>query len=70
MNHASELRIPLLIMHGSEDMICSPEGSRQFASKTDMAELKVWDGGYHELHNEVFSENVFTFLRDWIINKL
>jgi acylglycerol lipase len=70
MNHASELRIPLLIMHGSEDMICSPEGSRQFASKTDMAELKIWDGGYHELHNEVFSKNVFTFLRDWIINKL
>jgi acylglycerol lipase len=70
MNHASELRTPLLIMHGSEDMICSPEGSRKFASKTDMAELKIWDGGYHELHNEVFSKNVFTFLRDWIINKL
>lgn len=70
LNHASELGIPLLIMHGSDDMICSPEGSRQLASKTELAELKIWDGGYHDLYNEAFSKNVFTYLKDWIISKL
>ena len=32
--HASELKIPVLMLHGSDDMITSPEGSREFAGKT------------------------------------
>lgn len=64
--HASELKVPLLLVHGSDDMICSPEGSREFASKTPLAELKIWEGGYHELHNEPFREDVFRFILGWI----
>jgi alpha-beta hydrolase superfamily lysophospholipase len=70
LSHASELNIPLLIMHGSDDMICSPNGSREFASKTKMAELKIWDGGYHELHNELFKNDVFDYLLNWINRQL
>jgi alpha-beta hydrolase superfamily lysophospholipase len=68
--HASELKTPLLIMHGSDDMICSPEGSREFASKTPMAELKIWESGYHELHNEPFKQDVFEFMVNWINTKI
>jgi acylglycerol lipase len=64
--HASELKTPVLILHGSDDMLTSPEGSREFAGKTNMAELKIWDGGYHELHNEPFKEEVFKYIMDWI----
>lgn len=67
--HAPELRIPLLLVHGSDDMICSPEGSREFASKTPLAELKIYEGGYHELHNEPFREEVFRYIMDWIRKK-
>jgi alpha-beta hydrolase superfamily lysophospholipase len=67
--HASDLKLPLLLMHGSDDLICSPEGSREFASNTDKAELKIWDGGYHELHNEPFRDEVFAYIMSWI-NKL
>jgi alpha-beta hydrolase superfamily lysophospholipase len=66
LNHASELNVPLVLLHGSDDMICSPEGSREFASKTRLAELKIWDGGYHELHNEPFKEDVFRYIMNWI----
>jgi alpha-beta hydrolase superfamily lysophospholipase len=31
-----------------------------------MVDLKIWDGGYHELHNEPFNEEVFRFIMDWI----
>jgi acylglycerol lipase len=68
--HAAELIVPLLLMHGGGDLICSPDGSREFASKTKMADLKIWDGGYHELHNEPFRKDVFDYLMNWINTRL
>lgn len=64
--HASELMVPTLMLHGSNDLILSVEGSREFAGKTKMAELKIWEGGYHELHNEPFKEEVFKYIMNWI----
>jgi alpha-beta hydrolase superfamily lysophospholipase len=66
LSHASELKLPLLIIHGSEDHICSPDGSREFASKSAMTDLKIWDNGYHELHNELFKEDVLSCIVSWI----
>lgn len=67
--HASELNIPTLLMHGSDDKICSPEGSREFASKNNKVELKILEGGYHELHNEPFKEEVFEYIINWMKKK-
>ena len=67
--HASELNVPTLLIHGSDDKICSPEGSREFASKNDKVELKIWEGGYHELHNEPFKDEVFRYIINWIKKK-
>ena len=64
--HASELKVPILMLHGSDDQILSPEGSREFAGKTNMAELKIWNGGYHELHNEPFKDEVFAYILNWL----
>ena len=66
LNNAGSLKIPLLLIHGSEDLITSPEGSREFASKTKLAELKIWEGGFHELHNEPFKDEVFLYILKWI----
>ncbi len=66
LSHASELKIPTLIIHGSDDQILSPEGSREFAGKADLAELKIWEGGFHELHNEPFKHEVFNTIMNWI----
>lgn len=66
LKNASHLSIPLLLMHGSEDLICSPDGSREFAAKASLTDLKIWDGGYHELHNELFRNEVFEWLISWI----
>lgn len=66
LRNASDLKIPTLIIHGSDDHICSPEGSKEFAMKTPMAELKIWDGGFHELHNEPFKEEVFKYIVNWM----
>jgi alpha-beta hydrolase superfamily lysophospholipase len=66
LKNAENLKVPLLLMHGSDDLITSPEGSREFASKTKMTELKIWEGGYHELHNEPFKDEVFSYIIKWI----
>ena len=70
LKHASELGVPLLLMHGSDDLICSPDGSRQFASASGLVELKIWEGGYHELHNEFFKKDVFATLIEWINRRI
>ena len=69
LEHASDLKIPTLLIHGSADMINSPEGSREFAQKSDKVILKIWEGGYHELHNETFKDDVFRYIMEWINNK-
>lgn len=66
LENASKISVPLLIMHGSDDQICSPGGSCEFVSKAKNAELKIWEGGYHELHNEPFKKDVFAYLMKWI----
>ena len=68
--NAAELKVPTLMLHGSDDLITSPDGSREFAGKTGMVELKIWKGGYHELHNELFKGEVFKFIVDWINRRL
>jgi alpha-beta hydrolase superfamily lysophospholipase len=70
LKNADRLKTPLLLMHGSDDQICSPEGSREFASKTKLAELKIWDGGFHELHNDFYRDEMFNYIISWINSRL
>ncbi len=65
--HAAEFGPPLLLMQGSADRLVYPEGSRQFAQLVpgDVT-LKIWDGLYHEIHNEPEKEDVLRFLVDWL----
>ena len=70
LENASSIQIPVLLMHGSEDQITSPDGSRQVASKSNLAEIKIWEGGYHELLNEPFGEEVYLYILSWIKNHL
>jgi len=66
LDNSHNLKVPLLLMHGKDDLITSPEGSCEFAAGTDFAELKIWEGGYHELHNEPFKHEVFQYIINWI----
>ena len=70
LENAGNLKKPLLLMHGTDDHICSPEGSREFAAKTKMAELKLWDGGYHELHNDLYRHEVFNYIITWLNSRI
>lgn len=54
------LAAPMLIMHGSGDQLTSCPASQAFAAlRPDLITHKVFEGWYHELHNEPEKEKVF-----------
>ena len=48
-------KIPLLLMHGADDMICDPQASRvlnaRLTKNGEPVEYIEWPGLYHEIHN-------------------
>lgn len=51
--HAAEFPLPLLLQHGKADRIAFPSSSIEFAAPLkEKCTLVLWDGAYHELHNE------------------
>ena len=67
LDHAAEISLPLLLMHASADRITSVKASSQFAkSAGNKVTLRIWDGLYHEIHNEPEQAEVFKFMIDWM----
>jgi alpha-beta hydrolase superfamily lysophospholipase len=67
---ASEFKPPLLIMHGKADRITYASGSEDFAKLASQNNkditLKIWDGLYHEIHNEPQQAEVFKVMIEWL----
>lgn len=71
LEHAGEFSLPLLLMHGKEDAIAFPSGSIEVALKLDKnCKLVLWEGAYHELHNEPVKDEVFKTMTEWIYSHL
>jgi alpha-beta hydrolase superfamily lysophospholipase len=66
------ITLPLLILHGTADKATRPDGSQQFfneAGSTDKT-LKLYDGHYHDLLNDLGREEVFGDIVAWIDARL
>lgn len=60
--------IPMLLMHGSDDKICSVNGSRKVAA-VESCEYVEWPGLFHEIHNggaESTGDEVIEKILAWI----
>ena len=65
--HVGEWRLPLLLFHGTADRIISPEGSNEFADKVKgNLTFRLWDGFYHECHNEPEKKDVMGYICSWL----
>jgi acylglycerol lipase len=67
----SAMRTPLLLLHGSDDRLCPPNGSRMvhsLAASPDKT-LNIYDGLYHEVFNEPEREQVVGDLVEWIVRR-
>ena len=65
---SSKVTLPLLIMHGGDDVMTSPAGSVAFHSALGSVDksLSVYPGLFHEVFNEPERLTVLGELRDWI----
>jgi alpha-beta hydrolase superfamily lysophospholipase len=55
-------------LHGSDDRICGPEGSRELYRKAGSADktLHLYDGLFHEVLDEPERERVMADLLGWL----
>ena len=71
IQHANELSVPVLVMHGSEDKLTSSVASVEFAKNAgQMATFKKWDNLFHELHFETNKEEILNFALNWMLEKI
>ncbi len=70
--HAERFPLPLLLVVGTCDQLVSVEAVQQFAARApkELVTLKLWQGFYHETHNEPEKEEVLAFSIDWINKQL
>jgi acylglycerol lipase len=66
------ITLPMLILHGTHDKATKPSGSQQFfdsAGSTDKT-LKLYEGGFHDLLNDVDRERVMADITAWLDARL
>lgn len=64
----SRITLPVLILHGTDDKVTKPSGSQHFyemAGATDKT-LKLYEGHYHDLLNDIDKEIVMADIQQWI----
>ncbi|WP_322056638.1 alpha/beta hydrolase [Paraburkholderia sp. J63] len=64
----AQLRMPVLIWHGTADKLTEPEGSRAFGAHVGSPDrtLTLYEGSYHETLNDLDRERVIGAMVEWI----
>jgi alpha-beta hydrolase superfamily lysophospholipase len=67
-DHAVEVRIPILLIHGGSDPLNSPNGTRSFFDKVTFPDkaMKIYPGSYHETHNDIDYGQVIKDMAQWL----
>jgi alpha-beta hydrolase superfamily lysophospholipase len=66
------IKLPVLILHGTEDKVTKPSGSQFFYDTAGSADktIKLYEGNYHDLLTDVDKEKVMADIRAWIDTRL
>jgi len=65
------LDCPLLICHGSDDRIAPGEPVERLYESTPVSDkaLRIFEGAYHELHNDLIRDDIYRLYADWILER-
>ena len=69
LDRAGEIKVPFLILAGTDDGLIDPEGSKELHAKApSVSELRLLEGRYHEPFNDSDNEEVFAMISSWLAN--
>ena len=64
---AGEIKIPFLILAATDDRLVDPESSKELHELTsNVSELSLLEGRYHEPFNDLENEEVFSLIAHWL----
>jgi acylglycerol lipase len=65
-------KVPVFIIHGTDDKATRPEGSQYFYDNVGSEDktLKLYDGGYHDLLNDLDKELVMADILAWVNERI
>ena len=67
IEHANEIQVPVLIMHGLADKLTWSQGSSAFVANANKnVNLKLLPDLFHEIHNEPEKSDVFDYQWTWL----
>jgi alpha-beta hydrolase superfamily lysophospholipase len=68
---AQPTMLPVLVSHGTDDQITSPEASKKYVGHLgEKASFKLWKDSRHEPHHDFEKEKVIEYYIGWIENQL
>jgi alpha-beta hydrolase superfamily lysophospholipase len=69
---AHEIDMPLLLIHGDADRLCSAEGAAMYVRQVSSpdVEVRMYPGGRHEMFNELEKDEVLGDLWAWLDKRL
>ncbi len=67
----SRITLPVLILHGTADKAAKPSGSQHFHDAVGSADktLKLYEGYFHDLLNDVGRETVLADITEWLTTR-
>lgn len=65
---AEKITLPVFILHGGDDVMTDPEGSRLLfdSVSSKKKDLKIYQGLYHEIFNEPEAPEIYKEVIDWL----
>ena len=70
LDHAGEIKMPFLILAGTDDGLIDPLGSQELHNRAaSMSELRLLEGRYHEPFNDRDNEEVFALITNWLAKR-
>jgi alpha-beta hydrolase superfamily lysophospholipase len=67
LERIEQLRTPYLVVQGTEDRLVSPKVADEFEQRAAAHGIvKRYEGGYHESHNDIHREQVFSDVDEWL----
>ena len=67
-----QITLPVLILHGTVDKNTNPSGSQHFYDRVGSVDktLKLYEGGFHDLLNDLDKSVVMQDIQGWIDSRL